>query len=124
MKKYIAIAGFSGALCVGLGAFGAHGLKSVLSTNALNSFETGVRYQLIHSLLLLIVVLLPGLVESQKKRISKFLIAGIICFSGSIYLLSLGVIPAKFMWFVTPLGGLFFLISWILIGIYALKQSK
>lgn len=123
MKKYMIIAGFSGALSVMLGAFGAHALKSMLTESQLNSFETGVRYQLIHSLLLLIVVLLPLLTLAQKKRISNLLIGGILCFSGSIYLLTLGVIPAKFIWFVTPLGGLLLLASWIMIGVYALKQK-
>ncbi|MDO3694474.1 DUF423 domain-containing protein [Wenyingzhuangia sp. chi5] len=123
MKKYIAIASFSGALAVMLGAFGAHALKKILSVSELNSFETGVRYQMIHSLLLLIVMLIPMITEHQKKRIAKFLIFGVVCFSGSIYLLTLGVVPSKYIWFVTPLGGLLLLASWIMIGIDVLKQK-
>ncbi|MGY6648239.1 DUF423 domain-containing protein [Wenyingzhuangia sp. IMCC45574] len=124
MKKYITIAAFSGAISVGLGAFGAHGLKKVLSETALNSFETGVRYQLIHTLLLLVVVAIPFIKESQKVKVSNLIVAGILCFSGSIYLLSLGVVPAKFLWFVTPFGGLLLLAAWVLLGIYALKQKS
>lgn len=124
MKKYITIAAFSGAISVGLGAFGAHGLKKVVSEAALQSFETGVRYQIIHTLLLLIVMVIPILKEKQKARVANLLLAGIVCFSGSIYLLALGVVPAKFIWFVTPLGGLFLLAAWLLLGIYSLKQKN
>lgn len=124
MKKYVIIAAFSGALSVGLGAFGAHGLKKNLDTAALQSFNTGVRYQLLHTLLVLLVVALPFVSEAQKKRIATILFVGIVAFSGSIYLLTLGMVPAKFIWFVTPLGGLLLLTGWILLGIYALKQKK
>lgn len=123
MKKYIAIAAFSGALSVALGAFGAHGLKEVLTPALLNSFLTGIRYQVIHSLLLLIVVLLPFLSDFQKSKISNVIIAGIVLFSGSIYLLTLGVVPSKYVWFVTPVGGLLLLASWFMIGIYVLKTK-
>ena len=123
MKNYIAIASISGALSVMLGAFGAHALKSILTESQLNSFETGVKYQIIHSLLLLIVVFIPVLTEIQKKRISNMLIGGVLCFSGSIYLLTLGVVPAKFIWFITPLGGLLLLASWVMIGVSVLKQK-
>ena len=123
MKKYTAIASFSGALSVMLGAFGAHALKNVLTESQLNSFETGVKYQIIHSLLLFILMFIPIITEPQKKKIGNVLIAGIICFSGSIYLLTLEVVPSKFIWFVTPLGGLLLLVSWLMIGVYALKQK-
>ncbi|MGY5356052.1 DUF423 domain-containing protein [Wenyingzhuangia sp. IMCC45467] len=121
MNKYIAVAGFSGALAVMLGAFGAHALKDMLTEIQLNSFETGVKYQMFHSLLLLIVMLIPILTDVQKKRIANFLMAGVLCFSGSIYLLTLGIVPSTYIWFVTPLGGLMLLISWMMIGVYALK---
>lgn len=123
MKKYIVAASFSGALSVILGAFGAHALKEILTENQLSSFETGVKYQIIHSLLLLIVVLLPMLTEIQKKRIGSFLIGGMVCFSGSIYLLTLGVVPSSYIWFVTPLGGLLLLASWMMMGLYVLKNK-
>lgn len=123
MKKIIVIASFSGALAVILGAFGAHALKNSLTPDQLNSFETGIRYQIIHSLLLLIVVIIPVLSISHKQLIAKFLMSGILCFSGSIYMLSLGVIPSKYIWFVTPIGGLLLIISWVLTGVYALKTK-
>lgn len=124
MKKYIAIAAFSGASSVALGAFGAHGLKDVLTAVQLNSFLTGIRYQAIHSLLLLIVMIIPFLSDKQKKNIGNTLIAGILMFSGSIYLLSLSIVPSKYLWFVTPVGGLLLLAAWLLLGMYSLKTKK
>jgi len=124
MRKYIAVAAFSGALSVALGAFGAHGLKEVLTPALLNSFLTGIRYQVIHSLLLLIVILLPIISETQKIRISKVIIAGIVLFSGAIYLLTLGIVPSKYVWFVTPLGGLLLLASWLMIVFYVLRKQQ
>ncbi|NIJ46071.1 uncharacterized membrane protein YgdD (TMEM256/DUF423 family) [Wenyingzhuangia heitensis] len=123
MKKYIVLAALSGATSVGLGAFGAHGLRNVLSETALNSFATGVRYQAIHSLLLLIVVMLPIISISQKRKIANILIAGIAMFSGSIYLLAPGLVAAKYLWFVTPLGGTLLLAAWLMIAFYTLKQK-
>lgn len=123
MKKYIAIAAFSGAIAVMLGAFGAHALKEILSESELNSFETGVRYQIIHSLLLFVVMMIPMFKENQKKKVANILISGMIAFSGSIYLLVLGGVPSKYIWFITPLGGLLLLASWLMIGVYALKQK-
>lgn len=123
MKKYIAIAAFSGASSVALGAFGAHSLKDVLTAIQLNSFLTGIRHQVIHSLLLLIVMLLPVLSNTQKSIVANFIIAGVLLFSGSIYLLTLSSLPAKYIWFVTPIGGLLLLASWLLIGVYALKKK-
>lgn len=123
MKKYIVIAAISGATSVGLGAFGAHGLRNVLSETALNSFATGVRYQAIHSLLLLLVVMLPLLSVSQKKKIANVLVLGIVMFSGSIYLLAPGLVSAKYLWFVTPLGGTLLLAAWLMIAVYVLNQK-
>ncbi len=123
MKKYIAIAALSGASSVALGAFGAHGLRNVLTDALLTSFLTGIRYQVIHSLLLLIIVLLPVLSEAQKKITANFIIGGILLFSGSIYLLTLGLVPSKYVWFVTPVGGLLLLTSWLLLAFYAFKKQ-
>ena len=124
MKKYLIFAAFSGAASVALGAFGAHGLKDVLTPALLNSFLTGIRYQVIHSLLLLIIVLLPFLKANQKKNISLILTLGILLFSGSIYVLTLGFVPAKYIWFITPIGGLFFLLGWLLLGFYLIKEKS
>lgn len=123
MKKYISIASFSGAIAVMLGALGAHALKKILTQTQLNSFETGVKYQIIHSLLLLVLIIIPTLLDVQKKMIAKILITGIVFFSGSIYLLTFNVVPATYIWFITPLGGVLLILAWILIGYYSLKNK-
>ncbi len=88
-----------GGLGVALGAFGAHALKDTLSPSALNTFETGVRYQMYHALALLALGAQP-----QQKRAPTWLLAGTVVFSGSLYALALsGVRP---LGAVTPIGGL------------------
>jgi len=113
MNSNLKIAAALGGVSVILGAFGAHALKETLSADTLNSFETGVRYQMYHVILLLFVNIYNGFTKVQKNRISYCLIAGIIFFSGSIYAIAFGV-SARNIWFITPLGGLFFIIGWFL----------
>jgi uncharacterized membrane protein YgdD (TMEM256/DUF423 family) len=103
-----AVAGFVG---VALGAFGAHALRARLSADHLAVFETGVRYQLVHALALVLVGLLIS------RRPARLTIAagwcftvGIVLFSGSLYVLSITGTTA--VGIVTPLGGLFFLAGW------------
>lgn len=112
MYKNLTIASLLGIVAVVLGAFGAHALKSKLTPEAMQSFETAVRYQFIHVLLLLFVNTFKEFSLKQKNRISFFLIGGIILFSGSIYVIHLLKVPAKSIWFVTPLGGVLLIIGW------------
>ena len=134
MKKSILVfCSVSGAVAVMLGAMGAHYLKSkvgdgILTTENLQSFETGVRYEMYHTLALLLIVLLSEKLNSKLvKYISWFFISGIFLFSGSIYLLStkslIGI--ENFAWLgpVTPLGGLCFITGWILLLIASLKSN-
>ena len=123
MKKYLIFAAMSGMIAVVLGAFGAHGLKEVLSPEKLNSFSTGVRYQMMHSLLLILVGSISLISAKAKKTTALFLVIGMIAFSGSIYLLTLGWIPSKYFWFVTPLGGLFLILAWCVL-LFSLVKSK
>ena len=109
---------------VALGAFGAHGLKNLVDLNALTSFETGVRYQMYHSLGLLLIGLTNSVSELVKKRVLVFFLLGIICFSGSIYLLALNSlieIDTTVIGIVTPIVGLFFTIGWLYLGYKILK---
>lgn len=115
MYKNLTIASVLGVIAVILGAFGAHVLKSKLSPEAMQSFETAVRYQFFHVLLLLFVNMFAGFSEKQKRTISTFLIGGILLFSGSIYAIYLGGVPAKSIWFITPLGGVLLIVGWILL---------
>lgn len=112
MRKYLILGAFLAGLSVVLGAFGAHALREQLSSEQLNSFEVAVRYQMYHSLAILIVNSYASFSRKHKKLISLFFFIGILCFSGSIYLITAGV-SASYIWFITPLGGLFFIIGWM-----------
>ncbi|GGD90213.1 DUF423 domain-containing protein [Planktosalinus lacus] len=102
-------------LAVVLGAFGAHGLKSILSTEALATFEVGVRYQMYHALALIVVGLSGKLTGKIVYTLTTFFTLGILLFSGSIYLLSLqDIFTVNFsgIGFITPLGGTCFILGW------------
>ena len=103
-------------LSVVFGAFGAHTLKSMVSEEALTTFEVGVRYQMYHALGLLFIGMSHFLTRAVQKPVFIFFTLGIFLFSGSIYLLSLNaVLPfdARVIGFVTPLGGTCFIIGWL-----------
>lgn len=105
-----------------LGAFGAHALKGTLSEAAQSVFDVGVRYQLIHGLALLAVGVFLN--ERSHPRIhlaGKLFLAGIVLFSGSLYLLTLLRIPQLGM--ITPLGGLAFIAGWVVLGSAFLDDS-
>ena len=87
-KKVISTAALLGMIAIILGAFGAHALKKVLSTEQLVTFETGVRYQMYHALFLLFIGLTTSLSEKSKKIIYYFTVTGVLLFSGSIYFLA------------------------------------
>lgn len=130
MQKTFLISGaLLGGLAVILGAFGAHALKAKLSPESLQIFETGVRYQFYHALALLLVALLSEKMSSSAMNLSGyFFIAGVILFSGSIYLLATRDILGIDSWKsilgpITPLGGLCFVTGWVLLLIAALKNN-
>ncbi|CAL2086244.1 conserved membrane hypothetical protein [Tenacibaculum dicentrarchi] len=122
MYRNLTIASILGVLGVILGAFGAHALKSKLSSEALQSFETAVRYQFLHVLVLLFVNMFNEFNLKQKNRISFLFIAGIVLFSGSIYTIQLVEVPAKNIWFVTPLGGVLLIIGWSVMAFEFIKK--
>lgn len=125
-KTFLLLATFFAATAVVSGAFGAHGLKDKISAEYLQVFETGVRYQFYHSLALLLLALFAGKINpSYFNSSGSLFIAGIILFSGSLYLLStrelLGVESwKKMLGPLTPLGGLCFIAGWLslFLGIY------
>ncbi len=123
MYKNLTISSLLGVLAVILGAFGAHALKTKLSLEALQSFETAVRYQFLHVLLLLFVNTYKEFNNSQKNRISWFLIIGVLLFSGSIYMIYLLGVPAKSIWFITPLGGILLVLGWSLLCFEFIKKG-
>ncbi len=124
MYKNLTITSVLGAMAVILGAFGAHALKETLSVSELNSFETAVRYQLYHVIILLIINLNQGFSSREKRIISYLLWIGILFFCGSIYAIYLAKIPAKSIWFITPLGGLLLITGWFYIGFSFFKKIK
>jgi len=124
MFKNLVFASLFGLSAVVLGAFGAHALKEILTPEQLVSFETGVRYQMYHAIVLLFVALFEGFSTKQKQLINGLFYTGIILFSGSIYLIQLLSISAKSIWFVTPLGGLLMIGGWLSMIIVFLKNMK
>lgn len=104
-----------GCLAVVFGAFGAHALKKILSDEQLKSFETGVKYQMYHAIVLLIIGFNFNLETASEKYMVYSFMAGVILFSFSIYGLVISSAKNKKLTFlgpVTPLGGLFLIIGW------------
>ena len=110
------IGALMGLLGVGLGAFGAHGLKSVATTEGLAWWETGARYHLIHALALVLLGLLQHHRPGGDAAGWSFLL-GTLVFSGTLYAMALGA-PR---WFgaITPLGGLGLMLGWLLLALHA-----
>ena len=125
-NKLISIAALLAFLAVALGAFGAHTLNELLTTEKLNSFETGVRYQFYHSLALLIIGLNANKLNATAL-IGKFMLIGIVFFSFSIYLLSLQEligINLSLLGPITPIGGLLLMISWLILIFKNYKKTQ
>lgn len=117
MNIIFAFAGASGLVAVVLGAFAAHGLKGKLDERLFHAFETGVNYQMSHTLVLLLCCLM---IDQWGKHWSLeyaayMFIAGIFLFSGSLYLLA--ITGMKWLGPVTPVGGLCFIAGWCLLTI-------
>ena len=122
-KIVIMLAGINGFLAVSLGAFAAHALRDRLSPELLNTFQTGVQYHIYHALALFgIGLMMINFPASSILRISAYLmLAGLVFFSGSLYLLSITGI--RWLGAITPIGGVFFLVAWALIVWFAAKQQ-
>ena len=124
MHLWIKLGGILGGLSVMLGAFGAHSLKASLTEKSLATFQTGVQYQFMHSLALILVgILMLSLSEESNKRLNRsgwFFAVGILLFSGSLYSLALG--GPRWLGPVTPLGGLCFIIGWFTLAYRFLRK--
>jgi uncharacterized membrane protein YgdD (TMEM256/DUF423 family) len=119
---------FFGAFCaligVGMGAFGAHGLKNTISPEMLAVYQTGVSYQMWHALGLIGIALLRRH-EAESKLLNWagwLMLIGIVLFSGSLYLLA--VMDMKQLGMITPFGGVSFLIAWLLLAVYASRKPQ
>jgi uncharacterized membrane protein YgdD (TMEM256/DUF423 family) len=118
---------FFGALSaligVGMGAFGAHGLKNILSPELLAVYQTGVNYQMWHALGLIGIALMRQQFSESKLLIWSgwLMLFGILLFSGSLYLLA--ILNLKWLGMLTPIGGVSFIVAWVLIAIFASKKQ-
>jgi len=120
-KLFLMIGGIAMAAAVALGAFGAHGLKKMLSEEMLTIFETGVSYHFYHALGVLFIGFTARFMpdSSMLSWAGWLMVAGILIFSGSLYLLSTSGI--RWLGAITPIGGLCFITSWILFVIAVWK---
>ena len=115
-RALLVLGALSAFAAVGLGAFGAHALSSRFTPERADMFETGVRYHLVHALALFVVVFLRTIgPDAASESVAGFLFAaGIVLFSGSLYVLALTGVRR---WgIVTPFGGICFLIGWLALG--------
>lgn len=117
-KSKIATGALLGAASVALGAFGAHGLKHLVEAETVATFQTGVYYQMVHALALILTGLFSEKFPGRMIRLAGgFFILGIILFSGSLYLLTIfkaaGWAGGNRVGMITPLGGFFFIAGWV-----------
>lgn len=114
------------ALAVVLGAMGAHALESVLSERALKSFDTAVKYQLMMSLGAMLLILLKNQFQLPIRSAVQLVLIGTVLFSGSIYALTALPVESGLRAFfgpVTPIGGVFMIVGWMLATIRAARQT-
>lgn len=126
-NKWLFLAALSGFLCVSIGAFAAHGLSKILEPKELAWIETGVKYQMFHTLAMLAI----GIAQLCRESLATYKMLnlaagawalGILLFSGSLYALALGA--GKFWVWVTPIGGTLFLIGWLCLAYGSLKSKS
>jgi uncharacterized membrane protein YgdD (TMEM256/DUF423 family) len=127
MKMFLILGTLLAGLAVALGAFGAHGLKKLVDADTVSIYQTGVQYQMYHALALLAVGILAQRMESSLLNYAGFFfIGGVVCFSGSLYLLSsfraMNKVVPGFVYPITPLGGVLFIIGWIFLLFALLKK--
>lgn len=123
MKSILTVAAVSGLLAVALGAFGAHGLKAIISPEMLEVYKTGVQYQFYHTFALLIVGILMNFSQSKALTWSAYLfITGIVLFSGSLYVLA--ITDVKALGIITPFGGITWIAAWFLLIVHCRKLTS
>jgi uncharacterized membrane protein YgdD (TMEM256/DUF423 family) len=119
-QRLITLGALNCFLAVALGAFAAHGLQQVLSAKALQTFQTGVNYHFLHALGLILI----GILAKHWPKVALcgwLMLAGIVLFSGSLYVLSMSDIKALGM--ITPFGGLCFLAAWLWLAWVSFKHE-
>jgi uncharacterized membrane protein YgdD (TMEM256/DUF423 family) len=126
-KTFLIIAALLAALGVALGAFGAHGLKKIVPPETVNTFQTGVQYQMYHAFALFIAAIVyERFANAYVSNAGWFFFTGIILFSGSLYVLTLlkatNKVGLSGIGAITPVGGLLFIIGWVLLLLGILRK--
>ncbi len=124
-KTILGVGVLLGVSAVGLGAFGAHGLEKLVSAERVETFSTGVTYQMYHALFLLFLGSMNLLTEKSKMNIFYLILVGVLLFSGSIYTLATNELTQfdfRKIAFLTPIGGSLLIFGWILLGIRIFRQ--
>lgn len=119
-SPFLTLAAVAGFIGVAMGAFGAHGLKHVLSEHHLDVYKTAVSYQMWHALLLALIGVLPT--HKQLSWAGWLTIAGIVLFSGSLYLLA--IFDLGWLGIITPFGGVAFLLAWGLLALTSFQYRQ
>ena len=125
-KGFLAVGALLGGVAVAFGAFGAHGLKRIVPPETVSTFQTGVQYQMYHGLALIAVAII---FEKFPNRLLNWaglsFCIGILLFSGSLYLLTFlkatGKVGLEGLGLVTPVGGVFFILGWVLFFLGVMK---
>ena len=122
-KRFLLASALAAFLAVALGAFAAHGLRGRLDEHLMEVFQTGVRYHFFHALGLGLIALLAKQYPGSKSLCwaGGLMVAGIVVFSGSLYLLALSRL--SWLGMVTPFGGLAFLAAWLLLAVFAWREA-
>ena len=126
-KLYLGLGAFLAGLGVILGAFGAHGLKQLVGPETVNTYQTGVQYQMYHAFALMLVGILYERLPSNLMNWSGILfLTGIVLFSGSLYLLAslkaMNKVGVSGIGIITPIGGVFFVVAWLLLVIAIIRK--
>lgn len=124
-RKLLFIGSIFGLLAVILGAYGAHGLKPILSEAQLETYETGVRFQMYHALFALVVGNMKFLTKKTMNLIYYFVLIGVIFFSGSIYGLATNDLTSfdfTAIALITPIGGMLLILAWLMLLINLYKK--
>ena len=127
-KLFLSIGSLLGGIAVALGAFGAHGLKKIVPPETVNTFQTGVQYQMYHALALIAVDIAFERFPNKSMTWAGICFGiGILLFSGSLYLLTIlkatGKVGLEGLGIITPFGGLFFIVGWVLLFVGVMKSS-
>lgn len=123
-STFLMLGALSALLGVGMGAFGAHGLRTIISPEMLSVYQTGVTYQMWHALGLIAIALIGRQAPDSKLLhwAGWLMFAGILLFSGSLY--ALAILNHTRLGMITPFGGVCFLIAWLLIALFAAPNIR